>query len=96
MTTLIKPLITEKSMRDAARGVYTFQVTLTSTKHQVKQEVENLFSVNVTQVNTRTTKQATHRTGRRRLLSSQTPKKFASVSLKQGQTIPLFDLKEDN
>jgi large subunit ribosomal protein L23 len=94
MNCLLKPIITEKSMVSAASGVYTFLVDVSCTKHQIKKEVQDLFSVSVTKLTTTITKPAARRTGRRRLPTSSAPTKIARVWLKSGQTIALFDLQE--
>lgn len=93
--TLIKPVITEKSMSDAANGVFTFQVDSGATKHQVKEVIEKTFSVNVTKVNMITRKGKTKRTGRKRLPSTTSSLKLARAWLKEGQNISLFDFKEE-
>lgn len=49
---IIRPVITEKSTADAAMGKYTFSVARSSTKTEIKQAVEKLFSVKVIKVNT--------------------------------------------
>lgn len=95
MNLLIKPLITEKSMHDASRGVYTFIVKTSATKSQLKELVQTLFKVKVTKLTTTTTKPATKKTGRRRLSTATTPTKLARLWLKAGQSISLFDLKEE-
>lgn len=93
---LIKPLITEKSMADAARGVYTFVVAQAATKSQLRELVNELFKVHVVKVTTSTTTQPSRRTGRRRLVTTAPPQKLARFFLKKGESISLFDLKEDN
>ena len=49
---LIRPIITEKSNEEIATGKYTFEVVRNATKTEVRQAVEQLFQVKVTQVNT--------------------------------------------
>lgn len=92
---LIKPVITEKSMYLASTGVYTFMIQPSATKHQVKTAVETLFGVNVLDVKTTTIHTPTATTGRRRIKVARSNRKFARVSLKKGQSISLFDLKEN-
>lgn len=96
MNHLLSPIITEKSMLAAANGVYTFACNLTSSKSQIKQEVESIFSVHVTRITTSIKKTATRRTGRRRLPASNVSQKTARVWLKKGESIDLFDLTEGN
>jgi len=53
MNILIKPVITEKAeILSEKRNQYTFIVEKTSNKIQIKKEVETLYNVNVTDVNT--------------------------------------------
>lgn len=94
-TLLIKPHLTEKSMLAASRGVYTFVVASLATKHEVKALVQELFKVSVTKVTSTTIQQPPRRTGKKRLATSVSPLKLARVWLKEGQSIALFDLKED-
>ncbi len=91
---LKKPVITEKSISDTARGVYTFEVTKTANKNQIKTAVESAFSVTVKEVNTLVRSGSTKRTGRKRLLTPGKPVKLARVLLKQGDKIDLFEIKE--
>jgi len=93
--TLIKPLITEVSMKDAGKGVFTFVVSEDSNKTEIKQMVKKLFNVDVTHVSTVTIK-------RKKIINTKfgrkTSKKImkkARVSLKKGQIIPAFEIKEE-
>lgn len=47
-----RPFITEKSNLEIALGKYTFIVDVNATKTEIRQAVEKLFNVKVTQVNT--------------------------------------------
>lgn len=94
--TLIRPVITEKSMVAARAGVFTFVVDSSSSKSLVKHLVEQTFKVNVTRVNMSIHHQDGKRTGAKRLLGASAQVKHALVSLKAGQKIALFDLKEDS
>lgn len=93
--TLIRPVITEKSMRSAMTGLYTFEVMLGSTKSQVKQVVESTFKVKVLSMNILRRHVPAKSTGSKRLTGKPSQKKFATLRLAKGQTIDLFDLKED-
>lgn len=48
---VLRPIITEKSMRGGAMGKYTFEVARDATKPQIRQAVEDLFDVDVVKVN---------------------------------------------
>ena len=49
---IIAPVITEKSMDDAASRKYTFRVAKDATKTEIKAAVEAAFGVTVEKVNT--------------------------------------------
>lgn len=95
MNLLIKPHITEKSMLAASRGVYTFLVAPHASKHQLSELIEKTFKVKVIKTSTSITKTAEKKTGKRRLSVSHPSLKFARFWLKKGDSISLFDLKED-
>ncbi len=50
--TLVRPVITEKSMISSEAGKVTFMVPLDATKGDVKSAVESIFSTKVVKVNT--------------------------------------------
>lgn len=47
-----RPILTEKSMRGAEAGKYTFEVAEDANKLTIRDAVERLFNVSVTRVNT--------------------------------------------
>ncbi len=49
---IIKPIITENSMKGLADKKYTFQVAKDANKFQIAKAVEELFGVKVSKVNT--------------------------------------------
>jgi large subunit ribosomal protein L23 len=85
-----RPLITEKNerAREAARS-YAFEVHRDATKIQVKQAVEKLFSVHVLGVRTAIARGKTKRVGRN--VGRRPNWKKAFVTLKEGETIALFE-----
>lgn len=91
---LIKPLITEKTLQMAERGTFTFLVNPKDNKHQVKAEVEAQFAVNVVKISTvkmASRKVKSRKTGRYLTVK---PTKKAMVTLKAKQTIDLFNVKK--
>ncbi len=48
---IIKPVISERSMDDAANKKYTFKVATSANKTQVKHALEEIFGVEVEKVN---------------------------------------------
>jgi large subunit ribosomal protein L23 len=96
MTLVITPRVTDKSYAAAGveNGVYTFVVPKLSNKHEVKEAVEKLYDVTVTNVNISILKGKTKRFAQKRGRSStgtrQSVKK-AYVTLKSGDNIPVFN-----
>lgn len=91
---IIRPIITEKSMRDAKQGRFTFAVLKTATKPVLKLAVEKMFKVQVVSVTTSIIKGKRKRVGARRIEVIEQPTKKAIVALVQGQKIELFDVEE--
>lgn len=92
---VIKPVITEKSVRLAnTNNTYTFVVQTTANKSQISDAVEQLYSVNVVRIRTVVNQKETKRTGRRRTTVTTGKTKKALVTLKEGQSIDLFDISE--
>lgn len=85
---MIQPYFTEKTLLRAQEGRFTFKVTKSFSKYQIKALIERLFKVEVTGVRTLNHKGAARRTvkGTRYLPSWKT----AIVSLKKGQSIDLW------
>ena len=89
---LLKPLMTEKSMKLLEEQTYSFYVHPQATKSQIKEAVERLFTnVKVDKVNTLTTHPK--RRQRRGFLPGHTAKrKKAIVKLKPGSSpIEIFE-----
>ncbi|HZK17932.1 MAG TPA: 50S ribosomal protein L23 [Clostridia bacterium] len=86
---LRKPLITEKSMSLLEQNKYTFLVDLKANKTEIKQAVESIFKVNVTNVNTIRVRGKIKRVRR---VPGKTPDvKKAIVTLRDGDTIEMFE-----
>ena len=85
-----RPLITEKAERNReASHQYAFEVHREATKIQVKQAVEQIFNVHVLAVRTAIARGKNRRVGRN---VGQRPNwKKAFVTLKEGETIALFE-----
>ena len=61
---IIKPIITEESMKGAADRKYTFQVAKDANKIEIAKAVEELFGVEVEKVNTISVRGKFRRQGR--------------------------------
>jgi large subunit ribosomal protein L23 len=82
-------VVTEKSTAQGAEGKYVFWVDTKSNKKEVKEAVEKIFNVTVLGVNTQKVPGKLKRMGR---TSGKRPtRKKAYVTLKQGDTIEIFE-----
>lgn len=88
--TVVRPLITEKtSAAFQDRGEYTFEVHRDATKPQIRQAIEELFGVKVTDVWTSNQRGKEKRMGR---TAGRRPSwKKAIVKLREGDTIEIFE-----
>lgn len=91
---LIKPHITEKTVKLTSRGVFTFLIKKEARKEQIKAVVEKLFNVKVVSVKTIFIKGELKKNLRSNTYYSKNSIKKALVQLKKGQKIDLFDLEE--
>jgi large subunit ribosomal protein L23 len=91
---LIRPIVTEKSMRDASKNCFTFEVAKNAEKQAILLEVAKTFNVKPTGVKTITVKGKSRRAGKTRQLVFGQNWKKAIVSLPAGQKIDLFDVAE--
>lgn len=94
MTNLIRPLITEKSMQDAALNRFTFAVAKEANKAEIARDVAESFHVKVLAVKTTVVKGKSHRVGKTRQEVMTSPWKKAIVEIAKGQKIDLFDVTE--
>ncbi|MGI5922204.1 MAG: 50S ribosomal protein L23 [Syntrophomonadaceae bacterium] len=86
---IIKPVVTEKSMDLLADNKYTFIVDRKANKTEIKNAIENIFSVKVDNVHTINAKGKPKRMGR--FEGRKPDRKKAIVTLKPGQKIRLFE-----
>ena len=86
---ILRPVVSEKSYGLLDEGVYTFVVHPSANKTEIRQAVEEIFRVEVTNVNTlnRKGKRKTHR----RTIGRRPDTKRAIVTLKAGDRIDLFE-----
>ena len=83
--TLVRPVITEKSMLSSEAGKVTFLVPLSDTKEEVKEAVEAIFNVKVNKVNT--IRQFGKEKRFRGYVGQRSDFKKAVVTLAEGQNI---------
>jgi large subunit ribosomal protein L23 len=85
---IIRPVVSEKTYVLAEAGKYTFRVSDRAHKTQIRQAIESLFDVKVTEVRTTSVKSKPKRRGH---TSGRTRSwKKAIVQVREGDTIPIF------
>lgn len=88
--TVVRPLITEKtSAAFQDRGEYTFEVHPDASKPQIRQAIEDLFGVKVTDVWTSNQRGKEKRMGK--TVGRRPSWKKAIVKLREGDTIEIFE-----
>ncbi len=92
---VIKPIFTENSIKDAAKGTFTFLVKDGANKNQVKNAIEELYKVNVVSVTTNITKGSKTRLTKKGRTVAEFKNKKARVTLKKGQKIEIFEEKSE-
>jgi len=86
---ILKPLISEKAVAAMSEGKYAFKVRLDVNKTQIKDAIEEIYKVTVTQVNTMRNHGKTRRVGK--FQGRRSDWKKAIVQLKEGDTIKVFE-----
>ena len=92
---ILKPIFTEKSIRDAGLGKFTFLVRNNVNKSQIKAAIEDLYKVNVIAVATNITKGSVVKATRKGRNVKTFKDKKARVTLKKGQKIEIFEDKKE-
>ena len=87
---IIKPVVSEKSYAGYDLNVYTFVVANDANKIEIKNVVESIFGVHVTNVNTLNRKGKRKKNRRTGNWGSRASSKRAIVSLAAGDRIEIF------
>ena len=88
---IIRPVVSEKSYALLDENVYTFIVNPKANKIEIRQAVEQLFNVEVTNVNTLNRKGKRKRNRRTGAYGQRVDTKRALVTLAAGDKIDLFE-----
>ncbi|GIW69537.1 MAG: 50S ribosomal protein L23 [Patescibacteria group bacterium] len=88
--TIYKPIVTEKTYAQAARGFYSFKVPMDVTKESVAKEVEKMYGVKVVSVKSSVMPGKNRRIPGTRRYSGRSKWKKIIVKLKDGQTIDIM------
>lgn len=97
-TTVLKPRMSEKAYAQSQSGVYVFKVQRSVDKTSIARAVEAQFDVTVTNVKTLVQKGKAKRTvrkGGRPVAGRESDFKKAYVTLKDGDSIPVFAAVEE-
>lgn len=86
---IIRPVVTEKTTRLMEDNQYTFEVGLKTNKTQIKDAIEKIFKVKVTQVSTLRAQGKMKRQGRHE--GRRPERKKAIVTLAEGDRIEIFE-----
>lgn len=84
---IIAPVITEKSMAERQRGIYTFKVVKDADKTEIRKAIEEAFKVSVVSVNTLNTKSKRRRVGK--YAGRTKTYKKAIVTLAEGSVVEI-------
>lgn len=92
MSIILKPRVSEKSYAQSANRVFVFDVDADLNKHQIAEAVEKTYEVDVTGVRVVVQKGKEKRYFRNRRFENgvRSDVKKAYVTLKEGQSIPIF------
>lgn len=85
---IVRPIVTEKAIRLLEQNKYVFDVVIKATKPEIKAAIQALFDVEITKINTHRPPRKKRRVGR--FMGYKPHYKRAIVTLKEGDTIPLF------
>ena len=90
--TLRRPLVTEKSSYQSGLNQYSFVVSDSATRTQVKDAIETIYDVKVARVNIiNVPAKRGRRLRSRRMSIRKSAFKKAVVTLAEGQTLPIFE-----
>jgi large subunit ribosomal protein L23 len=87
---IIQPVVSEKSYAAYDENVYTFVVAPDANKIEIKQAIESIFGVHVTNVNTMNRAGKRKRNRRTGTWGKRADQKRAVVSLAPGDRIEIF------
>jgi large subunit ribosomal protein L23 len=87
---IIKPVVSEKSYAAYDDNVYTFVVAPDANKVEIRQAIEAIFNVKVTNVNTLNRNGKRKRNRKTGTFGQRTGQKRAIVSLAEGDRIEIF------
>lgn len=88
---ILRPIVTEQSMKRTAEGDYCFEVAKNANKQQIREAVEKAFKVTVLGVKTLKRPGKRYKVGRFRQGKTRSDLKKAIVRLKKDDKIEVFE-----
>ena len=88
---ILRPVVSEKSYALLDHNVYTFVVSPKANKIEIRQAVESIFRVRVEAVRTLNRQGKRKRSRRQATFGKRPDTKRAMVTLRSGDSIPLFE-----
>ena len=88
---IVRPLITEKTEMQKWLGKYTFEVNLQANKSEIKRAVEEIYDVDVENVNVMVMPAKASKMRGRRVMTRRPVWKKAIVTLASGQRIEALE-----
>jgi large subunit ribosomal protein L23 len=88
---ILRPVVSEKSYALIDTGTYTFVVHPSASKPEIRDAIQAIFEVKVTNVNTLNRSGKRKRNRRSGAFGKRPDTKRAIVTLAEGQTIDLFE-----
>ncbi len=93
-TIIIKPIVTEKSMKGDS-GKFTFMVAKSATKQDIRMAFKENYNVNVVSISTSKITGKRKRVGTRRIEVREQATKKATILLKKGEKLSIFESGTD-
>lgn len=87
---LKRPVITEKSLSDAVRGIFTFEVNLSASKNMIRKTIEDIYKVHVRKITSAHLKGKKRLVGKKRVPVYKPGRKKVWVKLAPNEKIDLF------
>ncbi|MEX0616216.1 MAG: 50S ribosomal protein L23 [Candidatus Woykebacteria bacterium] len=91
---IIKPTISERSLKGEEAGKYVFEVAKAATKKSIAKAMKEKFGVDVVKVQTRLVKGRSRRMTKGRSRVKIGPIKRATIQLVEGQKLAIFEGKK--
>src|SRR3989344_4786066 len=87
----LKPLRTEKTMREIAKNKYAFEVDAAATKTDIKKIAQEVFGIKVVSMQTIKVHGKKYKTWKKGLYGRHSDWKKAIIEIQAGQKIDLFE-----